>query len=683
MLRNQRTGDPLFLVVSFLILALTLAGALSVCSRRAADPVDGVRLLSPGLVPTVYIPRAASPAEREAAEDLARVLRIMGAAEVEVRPEPWFSGQPGIYVGDTQMARERLPDVVAPSPSLDANGECNPFTSLETRRGPIPPERWDTLGIHAGDGVLVLAGPDPEASALAVYHVLQRHGGVRWWIPGPLGESIPRRELWFVPGMDQRVRPSFLSRSFSGVPGSGGEGRLWARRNLLREHASFSHNLQKLLPGSHAAERPDLFPLVDGRRPEAGVVPAMNLHPDLSNPQVAAAVAAAAGRFFDARPDAASFSLSPGDHLGFGDLEQYGALVDTRTGFRGMADLSPLIFSFYNDVARRVARRYPDRLLGGLSYYAWENVPPFPVEPNVLPYLTADRSQWYDPEFKRSDLDLVSRWAAAGPRHIGTWDYIYGREFIVPRVELAVIKESIPALYERGVRFYFAELNPVWGFDAPKAWIAARLLWDAHADPEALEREFFLGSTASRATACAVFSPLRQRVDGPAATRPLDQVLQGPGPRRAIPRAPLVAELRAQVMRANAEAGSEAVRDRVQLTVDALDATKALSVLLPLQYAVARWAPGQPPAALLDLVEPYRAAGCACRQPWKRGTDSPPSTTGRWRTIPCPAASRSCVPNSAPPNVCAWQGSWAGIQQSPSRSASVDPAPGRGIRHRP
>lgn len=611
-------------VVSALVaLLLCLLGA----NNTDAPPVQdqGCALLIGGRVPpAIYIPRAAAEAERLAAEDMARVLREMGMPGVEVRLEPWFTGGPGIYVGDTEMARWRLPDVVAPT-ELSSKRRAVPLFENQPplAREPLPPERWDTIGLSVRDGAVVLAGSDAPASRLAVYWFLQEYGGVRWWAPGPLGESIPRREQWRVPQGDLRVRPSFVSRVFSGLKTA--DERQWSARNLLRAHTQHSHNIDRILPERMAAEHPDWFPLIDRARVDPVRNPFVKAHPDLSNRAVAAFVAEAAIEAFDESPGRAFFSIGLGDHLGFGDLDQYPGLVDPARGFRGMVDFSPLVFTFANRVARQVAAVHPDRFLGCLSYFAWEDAPPFPVEPSIMPVLTADRSQWYDPAFRAGDLATVERWAAKGTRLLATWDYIYGKPFFVPRVLLAAMQQSIPALHARGVNVYYAELYPVWGFDAPKAWIAARLTWDATADPQALEAEFFEGFYGPAA------APMREffhRCDAAWMRQPPPaqwiKFYQNPHQTFLFPPAE-VEELRALVQRARAAAADPVYQQRIDWTLEALDGTAALVASEAASRAVSQWTPIDDPDALLSLIPQCIAARASLHAVQERlaATDTP------------------------------------------------------------
>ncbi len=144
-----------------------------------------------------------------------------------------------------------------------------------------------------------------------------------------------------------------------------------------------------------------------------------------------------------------------------------------------------------NKAVLELVNTHPDKYLGCLAYFWWENTPSFPVESKVLPYLTADRSQWYDSAFKKEDKELIQRWVNTGPEIIGIYDYYYGFRYALPRVYFSLEAESLKYAYNVGVRAFYAETNPLWGFDGPKLWLAAQLLWDTNQSPEKLLDEFY------------------------------------------------------------------------------------------------------------------------------------------------------------------------------------------------
>ena len=240
----------------------------------------------------------------------------------------------------------------------------------------------------------------------------------RWFVPGELGYESGGPGMWggriefnernhHLAGRSRS--PGYLTRFLS--LGSGKDASEWAEHNELTEPMAFSHHLDAVFPPALFDTHPDFFPLVDGERwrpPEK----APYWNPDLGRTDVAAYAADVAMLFFDANPDETIFSLGVNDGFFFGTSPEIGALVQPIRWFREKPDYSPLIFTFMNRAAARLARTHPDKRLGALAYYWAENTPGFPVDPHVVPFLTADRSQGYDEVFRREELNLQDKWGA-------------------------------------------------------------------------------------------------------------------------------------------------------------------------------------------------------------------------------------------------------------------------------
>jgi len=372
---------------------------------------------------------------------------------------------PGVYIGGTAAGRALL----AQHPPGDPDGFA--------------------IAVDAANRTVVMDGVTPRATGFAVDWFLEHIGGVNWYFPGPLGEVIPAWADWEVPSGVTVQAPAYISRGLVGL--SGEADQEWARRNLLGEHFAFMHNVNNVFPSALYDAHPEFFPLRAGVRVRPSDADAQVWQPDFSNPATASYAAAQARQYFDQHPDATSFSLGLNDGVDFDEGPGTQALTMPRRWFRGRPDFSDLVFTFMNRAADDLAPAYPDKYLGCLAYYWCENTPTFPVRPQVLPYLTNDRSFYDQPEWAAGDLALIRRWAQAGPKIIGIYDYYYGAPFAVPRIFTDAEVESLREDHAAGVRAFRAELYPLWEYDALKAWLAARLLWNPEEDATVLEAQFY------------------------------------------------------------------------------------------------------------------------------------------------------------------------------------------------
>jgi hypothetical protein len=449
---------------------VVLAGwfIIATANAPADEPLPTLTLLQnaqPTL--TVFISPEAGADELEAAAEWSNVLEKMSGHQPEIKAEAISTGAhtPGIYIGNTALGRILLTG----HPPGDNDGFV--------------------VSVDANNATVVLAGATSRAAVFAVDWFFEHYDVANWYFPGSLGEVIPRREEWSVPAGVIVQRPAYLSRELAGLRGSQDE--LWARRNLLEARFAFHHNLFNVFPPELYNEHPAFFPLRDGVRydPEADSEEAWQ--PDFANPAAAAYAALQARLYFDAHPSATSYSLGLNDNTAFDEGPGTQAFTEPRRWFRDRPDFSDLVFTFMNRAAADLAPSYPDKYLGCLAYFWCENAPSFSVNAQVLPYLTNDRSFYDNPAWAAQDLSLIRRWARAGPKIVGIYDYYYGAPFAVPRVFTMAMVKSIREAQAAGARAFYAELFPAWEYDALKAWLAARLLWDPAAAVPALEQQFY------------------------------------------------------------------------------------------------------------------------------------------------------------------------------------------------
>jgi len=445
-----------------------LAGA-AWCALLAGCQTTPVFRAGRALLP-VIVAAGAPPEERAAAQELGRVLGRMSGLAWPVRPAA-FPGERGLYVGaGPGAAAKSASDLLAPKA-----GEAGP----------------DSFRIQSRAGSVFIAGATPEATGFAVAWLLQEQAGVRWYAPGPLGEVIPVRREWSLPSLHIARSPAYVSREIYGPDTA--QGTDWARRNGLRGRLEYNHALTRMFPLEILAEHPDWAPELRGRRYQPVAATDGGWQPNLALPAVAAHAAQVAAAMFVREPARPSVSLAINDTLRFDESAATRELVGPLRYFRGNPDYSPLVFTFMNRAAEQIAAGHPDRYLGCLAYFWCENPPPFRVHPQVVPYVTTDRSQYYDPTYRAADLALMTRWGASGVRAFGLWEYAEGGNFLVPRQPLDALAGAVREGWHRGARGYFAECWSQPGFDAFKAWLLARLLWEPDRSPAELADDFFHG----------------------------------------------------------------------------------------------------------------------------------------------------------------------------------------------
>lgn len=457
-------------------------------------------------------------------------------------------------------------------------------------------------------------------------------------------------DVWVMPGALGRVRDDgslaprqsgtrgFLSRA---IGLGGGDEAEWGRRNGITPALSFSHHMSAVFPPELAKTHPDFFPLIDGKRLQP--VPRHDYwNPDMGRQDTADFAAERAVDYFRAHPADETYSLGINDGYVFGDSPETLALVTPQRWFRDRPDYSRLVFTFMNRAAAAFARTMPDKYLGCLAYYWCENAPPFPIDRHVIPFLTSDRTQGYDPAFRAQEFRLQEAWAramgvrrpdapnsAATPHglrpRLGMYDYLDGYGFLVPRVPIHALAEQIRHAYDVGFTDYYGESSRNWGLDGPMPWVIARLLRDPHENVDRLLDFYYRTYFGSAA------EPMRRYFDGcerqwMAQSGPSYWLKHYRNESQAIlfPSA-VCRELRSYLDDASARANSDLVRRRVAFVADSFGVTERFVALQErrAELTTTLLRSEAPPSRLASLLERYAAA----RSEFIRDTVR---TTARW-----------------------------------------------------
>ena len=447
----------------FLICLLAGAGPLA----RASLPPD---------YGTLVLGRNANADVERAASDLADLLEREFGERPAVRRERLVEWSPVLRIGP-------MPD----HPGFDKD----PLT--------------DEVLVERTRGGLIIAGGDNTATVFAVYRFLQVFLGWRYYQPGPLGleqvaERPPPPSVRGEASVLLAEQAGFHSRNLGGL-GSPAGSIDWNKWHGQRERFQFNHTLHRAVTPDLFEKHPDWFAKDAGgrpMRPPFAVPHGYNDHPDLSQPGVREHVLKWAADELAENGNAyplPSVSLSLGDAFEFGHFpESY--RWRPRSYFRRWPDWSNHVFAYTNAVAEGLIGQAggaatPAPFIGALSYLTWEAPPEFEVHPSIVPYLTYDRSQWYDPAARADDLANVEAWVAKQTRVVGTWDYLFGYGFLMPRSMTGIVSDSIPELHRRGVRAYFSQVAAIWPYDVHTTWLTARLLWDPDADSADMVDSFF------------------------------------------------------------------------------------------------------------------------------------------------------------------------------------------------
>ena len=346
---------------------------------------------------------------------------------------------------------------------------------------------------------IVIIGPSDWGTEFGVYEFLERYVGVRWLMPGPDGEYVPKKDSVEIPRQQVRQEPTFFSRMLSGSPNE--IQRTWARRNRRHSRINFHHNLYRLFPPEeYTKTHPAFFPIINGKRylPPANSI--RSWQPCFTAPGIVEEAIKNINKYFDEHPEATYYSLGINDNSGYCECERCRARDSGQNNYLGRRDVSDRYFEWANAVAEGVLKKHPDKWFGCLAYSGLAEPPSrVKVHPRIIPFMCYDRMKWIDPEIEKQGKELTERWLNTSPI-LGWYDYIYGTPYCLPRVYFHTMANYYRYAQEHGVKAMYAEAYPNWG-EGPKLYIALKLMWDPTLDVDALLNDWYKCAVGQEAAA--------------------------------------------------------------------------------------------------------------------------------------------------------------------------------------
>jgi hypothetical protein len=457
---------------------------------------------------------APAPAARKLA-DFRRVVVADQAPEVQRAA----AGELALYVG--RIAGTKIETVPVSKYSADAPGlsffvgDAAAQEALKLSLAPWKDEEWLLRTVPGG---LVVAGQDgkgdpwstttPAGTMLAAYVLLDDYLGVKWFWPGPFGEHVPTAPDAVVPDLDLRATPRFMIRSIQlGYPSTyhvkefNESARRWARRARLgwTRSAVFGHSwfdAFNLRTRKSFEEHPDWFALVNGKRQPPQMC---TTHPEV--------IARMVEHVLKGKQDI--MHISPSDGGGFCQCnEQTKSETHRRLGVPSCTSLdvpgllaydgkspqlSDRIFTYANDVARRVREQDPAKGCGMFAY-TFYNKPPVRIkqlEPNLYLSFVYQAAALRDPEAYQAWKDSVAGWQALGAKMVvreGWGNHYY---LDLPFLQYDQIVANLHEAARLGFIAAYGEGSKSFATQAPNCWAVVRMMWDPARDGAKMMEEFW------------------------------------------------------------------------------------------------------------------------------------------------------------------------------------------------
>ena len=350
---------------------------------------------------------------------------------------------------------------------------------------------------------------DERGSLNAVYEFL-RMQGVRWYLPGELGEIVPRAKSIALPRLDRLVKPDFALRYFyqyaKRFSMASKDEVLWQLRLGLNQ----APDLVGLGPMGHGtilahgrdevkAAHPEYFALFGGRRETGG-----NKHgkPCLSSPGLLRDNVKLVRAIFDIH-DAPLVSVMPAD--GYVNLCQCDLCKGKGTPKRGWSgQLSDYVWDYVDRVGREVYKTHPDKKILCFAYGAYL-LPPTKINklsPNVAVGICQGRAMFHDPERRKVIEDVRKGWLGkVTSGKLCVWEY-----YLHARPNRAY--EAMPVFFPHAIAQDLRSLKGISMGDFIEVYrqregvstiaanhlnlyVTSRFHWDADQDVDAMLEEYY------------------------------------------------------------------------------------------------------------------------------------------------------------------------------------------------
>ncbi len=356
--------------------------------------------------------------------------------------------------------------------------------------------------IHSYNQKLKLNRHGETGTLFAVYRFLEDYCGVRWFMPGELGEVVPEMKDIRVEDIDFKKSPDFEYRFlYHCLLNRSDDQALWYRRAGFGAPypVQIMHSFWRM--NRYAGINPEFFALVDGERDfDITCLGQGNLC--LSNEGLLEQWVSDIRKYFDANPEQYLYPVMPNDHFRrICDCPECQAQIDESMGPRGR--FSNYVWGFVNKVAKEIYKTHPDKLIGNCSYsgFAW---PPNNIEkmsPNIAVSITKARvNNWDNENQGDARRKIIDAWAEK-TEYIYTWEYYNWATMRphlrdVPVLFSRYISDDLKYLRGKSKGEFIEAMDKDWLMHPPalnhlNIYLTGKLLWNADLDVDELLEDYY------------------------------------------------------------------------------------------------------------------------------------------------------------------------------------------------
>ena len=370
------------------------------------------------------------------------------------------------------------------------------FLLTETKHAPA--EFWERLKGKRRDAFIIkypvefdgrknvclLVTRDNFSHDFSAYHFLTEFMEVHWVGPGELGEVIREQPDWQMPEtIDLLFNPDFEHRFWHMTSF---RARQWLARSM---RMSWHHALGRVFdPNKYGKTHPEVYPvLANGKRyiPTIGGKSSAShsggWQPCTSHPKSVEIATQYVLEALKKMPQLMTASLSVNDGAGNTCHCERCRALDPPDAFQPgrRPNLSERFYTFYNQVAERVAEVNPEAQIGIIAYGVTKEPPQrIKVHPNIQVFHVCPTPE------------LLTRWAKAGCGvNLHLW--LYDGGYLIVRPDMKMIAEQLRIARATGGIGVYSENIAHWPSCGPRFYVFAHLLRDVDREVGALYAEYF------------------------------------------------------------------------------------------------------------------------------------------------------------------------------------------------
>jgi hypothetical protein len=336
----------------------------------------------------------------------------------------------------------------------------------------------------------LIAGQSDAATLKAVCRFLEALG-CRYFMDGPLGEVYPRTATLAAGPMTITERPGLIARQPKGPTWGAALWRAW--NGAGGDSINHAHAWGRYIGPDLFAQHPEYFAMGrDGQRKPGEWLCTSN--PDLRKYFAARVIEAI-------RAGQVNPSLSPTDGTGYCQCAACKAQDDPKViePSTGMVSISKRYADFFDDVARQVAKVYPDSILSFYCYADYTQPPALGrnLSPNLCAFMAPIRycrlHEIGDPDCpsRLQQISMIDGWAKQAS-HLGYYNYMYNlADATLPFFKFTCCKKDFPYLAERGLSAMTLEVLSNWHIYGPHIYLGVRMAYDPKADADAIMEDYW------------------------------------------------------------------------------------------------------------------------------------------------------------------------------------------------